>query len=64
MPSVATQTDISMTTMTGYLVWLKANQDVADGLHEQPTPQELLKQARENWWARRNRTLMEQSSNY
>ena len=64
MPSVATQTDISMTTMTGYLGWLKANQDVADGLPKQPSPQELLKQARENSWARRNRTLMEQSSNY
>ena len=31
MPTVATQTDITMTTDTGYLGWLKANRDVADG---------------------------------
>ena len=31
MPTVATQTEITMTTETGYLGWLKANRDVADG---------------------------------
>ena len=46
MPTVATQTDITMTTETGYLGWLKTNQEVADGLTKQLSPKELLQKAR------------------
>ena len=61
MPTVATQTDITMTTETGYLGWLKANQDVADGLPKQVSPKELLKKTRRNaYW---NSYDMMQSSN-
>ena len=46
MPTVATQTEITMTTETGYLGWLKTNQEVADGLTKELSPKELLNKAR------------------
>ena len=62
MPTVATQTEITMTTETGYLGWLKANQDVADGLPKQVSPKELLKKNRRNaYW--HSYDMMQSSNN-
>ena len=48
MPTVATQTEITMTTETGYLGWLKDNRDVADGIPivKQHSPKEKLTEIR------------------
>ena len=32
MPTVATQTDFSLTSDAGYLIWLKENRDLVDGI--------------------------------
>lgn len=44
MPSVATQTDFSLTSETGYLGWLKENRDIADGIPsvEEHSPKDKL----------------------
>ena len=46
MPSVATQTDFSLTSETGYLGWLKENRDIADGIPsvEEHSPKDKLTQ--------------------
>tara|TARA_Y100000590_G_C15171769_1_gene807662 strand:- start:454 stop:618 length:165 start_codon:yes stop_codon:yes gene_type:complete len=36
MPSVATQTDISTITESGFRIWCRQNMDLADGLTELP----------------------------
>lgn len=48
MPTIATQTDICMTTETGYLGWLKDNRDVADGIPivTEHNPKEKLRDIR------------------
>ena len=45
MPTVATQTDLSLTSQTGYLGWLKENRDLADGIPsvEEKTPKKHKK---------------------
>jgi hypothetical protein len=44
MPTVATQTDFSLTSETGYLGWLKENRDIADGIPsvEEHSPKDKL----------------------
>ena len=44
MPTVATQTDFSLTSQTGYLGWLKENRDLADGIPsvEKHSPKDKL----------------------
>ena len=44
MPTVATQTDLSLTSQTGYLGWLKENRDLADGIPsvEEHSPKDKL----------------------
>ena len=44
MPTVATQTDLSLTSHTGYLGWLKENRDLADGIPsvEEHSPKDKL----------------------
>ena len=44
MPTVATQTDFSLTSETGYLGWLKENRDIADGIPsvEEHSPNDKL----------------------
>lgn len=44
MPTVATQTDFSLTSETGYLGWLKENIDIADGIPsvEEHSPKDKL----------------------
>ena len=46
MPTVATQTDFSLTSETGYLGWLKENRDIADGIPsvEEHRPKDKLTQ--------------------
>ena len=62
MPTVATQTEITMTTETGYLGWLKANQDIADGIPKQVSPKELLNKARRTaYW--HSYDMMQSSNN-
>lgn len=50
MPTVATQTDFSLTSEKGYLGWLKANRDIADGIPsvEEHSPKDILKQLKKH----------------
>mgnify|MGYP001231289484 FL=1 len=53
MPTVATQTEVTMLTDTGYLGWLKANRDTADGtpVVRELTPKERITQQRRHaYW--------------
>tara|TARA_Y100000768_G_scaffold354159_1_gene306955 strand:- start:25 stop:282 length:258 start_codon:yes stop_codon:yes gene_type:complete len=53
MPTVATQTEVTMLTETGYLGWLKANRDTADGTPVvcELSPKERIAQQRRNaYW--------------
>ncbi len=62
MPTVATQTDISMTSETGYHGWLENNREVVDGLTKEHNPKERLNKARrKTYWHSYD---MMQSSNY
>ena len=54
MPNIATQTEITMISETGYLGWLKANRDTADGLPavRDLSPKERIAQKRRNaYWS-------------
>ncbi len=62
MPTVATQTDISLTSETGYLGWLKTNREVADGLTKELSPKERLnKTRRKAYW--HSYDMMQSSNN-
>jgi hypothetical protein len=51
MPTVATQTEFSMTSETGYLDWLKKNRDIADGIPcvKEHSPKYKLTQLKKKW---------------
>ena len=50
MPTIGTQTEITMLSETGYLGWLKANRDTADGtpVVRELSPKEQIAQNRRN----------------
>ena len=53
MPTVATQTEVTMLTDTGYLGWLKANRDTADGtpvVRELSPKERITQQMRHAYW--------------
>lgn len=62
MPTVTTQTEITMTTETGYLGWLQTNREVADGLTKELSPKEQLQKARRSaYW--QSYDMMQSSNN-
>ncbi len=53
MPHIATQTDITMVSETGYLGWLKANRETADGtpvVRDLSPKERLSQQRRKTYW--------------
>ena len=50
MPTIATQTEVTMLTESGYLGWLKANRDTADGtpVLKDLSPKDRITQQRRN----------------
>lgn len=53
MPTVATQTEVTMLTETGYIGWLKANRDTADGtpvVRELSPKERISQQMRNAYW--------------
>jgi hypothetical protein len=53
MPTIATQTEITMLSETGYLGWLKANRDTVDGtpaVRELSPKEQIAKNRRKAYW--------------
>lgn len=53
MPTVATQTEVTVLTETGYLGWLKANRDTADGtpvVWDLSPKERITQQMRNAYW--------------